>query len=82
MKTLRITALVVAIVGALNWGLVGFFQFDLVAAIFGGQTEILSRIVYALVGVAGITLLFTTPEFSGRPPAARRREYERTTRVP
>jgi uncharacterized protein len=47
-------ALGLATVGALNWGLVGFFQFDLVAAIFGGPATILSRIVYGLVGLAGL----------------------------
>ncbi|MBE5816258.1 MAG: DUF378 domain-containing protein [Clostridiales bacterium] len=55
------TALTLVIIGALNWLLVGVFQFDLVAAIFGGQTATLSRIVYALVGIAGtwcIGLLF------------------------
>ncbi len=60
MKGLHITALVLAIIGALNWGLIGFFEFDLVAAIFGGQMEPLSRIVYAVVGIAGLVLLFTT----------------------
>lgn len=42
------------IVGALNWLLVGLFKFDLVASIFGGNTSILSRIIYSLVGIAGI----------------------------
>lgn len=54
-------ALVLVIVGALNWLLVGLFQYDLVAAIFGGQDALLSRVVYTLVGVAGvwcISLLF------------------------
>ncbi len=54
-------ALLLVIIGALNWGLIGLFQFDLVAAIFGGQGAWLSRIVYSLVGLAGIwsiTLLF------------------------
>ncbi len=54
-------ALVLVIIGALNWGLIGFFGFDLVATIFGGQGALISRIVYALVGLAGIwciTLLF------------------------
>lgn len=49
-----ITALTLVIVGALNWLLVGAFQFDLVAAIFGGQDAIISRIVYILVGIAGL----------------------------
>ncbi|MDO4741115.1 MAG: DUF378 domain-containing protein [Eubacteriales bacterium] len=54
-------SLVLVIVGALNWLLVGLFQYDLVAGIFGGQSALISRIVYALVGVAGlwcISLLF------------------------
>lgn len=55
-------ALVLVIIGALNWLLVGLFKFDLVASIFGGPTAILSRVVYTLVGLAGIytiSLLFT-----------------------
>lgn len=55
------TALILSIIGAINWGLVSLFQFDLVAWIFGGQTAFLSRVVYGLVGLAGlwcITLLF------------------------
>ena len=54
-------ALILAIVGAVNWGLVGFARFALVAWILGGQTASVSRIVYAVVGLAGlwcITLLF------------------------
>ena len=54
-------ALLLVIIGAINWGLVGVFQFDLVASIFGGQGALLSRIVYTLVGAAGlwsISLLF------------------------
>ena len=47
-------ALILVIIGALNWLLVGLFQLDLVAAIFGGQSAALARIVYALVGVAGL----------------------------
>ena len=47
-------ALVLVIVGALNWGLIALFNFDLVANLFGGQTSFLSRIVYGLVGLAGI----------------------------
>jgi uncharacterized membrane protein YuzA (DUF378 family) len=52
-------ALILAVVGALNWGLVGLAQFDLVATLFGGSSAVLSRIVYGLVGVAGIVLLLT-----------------------
>ena len=54
-------ALILTIVGAVNWGLIGLATFDLVAWLFGGQTAVLSRVIYALVGLAGlwcITLLF------------------------
>lgn len=54
-------ALILSIIGGLNWGLVGIFQFDLVAFIGGGQTGIISRIIYILVGLAAIwciSLLF------------------------
>ncbi|MDD2402371.1 MAG: DUF378 domain-containing protein [Clostridia bacterium] len=47
-------ALALVIIGALNWGLIGLFRFDLVAALFGGQGALFSRIVYSLVGLAGI----------------------------
>lgn len=50
-------ALLLVIVGALNWLLVGVMQFDLVASIFGGSSSLLSRIVYTLVGISGIILL-------------------------
>ena len=54
MKAIDITAAVLLVVGGLNWGLVGLLEFDLVAALFGGPTAILSKIVYALVGVAAV----------------------------
>ena len=47
-------ALILSIIGSLNWGLVGLFKFDLVAWIFGGQSSLLSRIIYGLVGLAGL----------------------------
>ncbi len=47
-------ALILIIVGAVNWGLIALFQLDLVATLFGGSTSVLSRIVYGLVGLAGI----------------------------
>ncbi|MCS6860961.1 MAG: DUF378 domain-containing protein [Abditibacteriales bacterium] len=53
MKTLDILAAVLLVVGGLNWGLVGFFGFDLVAALFGEATP-MSRIVYGLVGLSAI----------------------------
>lgn len=46
--------LILVIIGAINWGLIGFFSFDLVAAIFGGQLAVGSRIIYAIVGLAGL----------------------------
>ncbi len=55
------TALVLVIIGALNWGSIGLFGVDLVATLFGGQASILSRIIYTLVALGGlwsITLLF------------------------
>ncbi len=54
-------ALILSIVGSLNWGLVGIFQFDLVAWLFGGTGSVVSRILYTVIGLAGlwcITLLF------------------------
>lgn len=60
MKGLHWTALVLVIIGAINWGLVGLFQFDLVAALFGGQAAPLSRIVYSLVGLAGLIVAATS----------------------
>lgn len=53
MKALDIIALVLVIVGAVNWGLIGIFNFDLVATLFGAMS-LISRIVYILVGIAGL----------------------------
>ena len=53
MRSINILTLVLVIVGGLNWGLVGLFDFDLVAAIFGGGSA-LSRIVYVLVGLSAV----------------------------
>ena len=58
---LDMIALILAIVGGLNWGLIGLFQFDLVAWIFGGQDALVGRIIYTVIGLAGlwcISLLF------------------------
>lgn len=58
-------ALTLAIIGALNWGSVGLFGFDCVAFLFGGQIGMLSRVIYTLVGLAGIwciTMLFREKE--------------------
>jgi uncharacterized protein len=54
MRALNVTTLVLIIIGGLNWLLVGLFQFDLVAAIFGGQQAVVSRIIYVLVGLAAL----------------------------
>lgn len=54
MRSLDFIALLLIIIGAINWGLIGFFQFDLVATLFGGMDSLLSRIIYGLVGLAGL----------------------------
>jgi uncharacterized membrane protein YuzA (DUF378 family) len=59
-RTLQLVALILVVVGAVNWGLVGIAQFDLVAALFGGSATLLARVVYALVGLAGLALLATS----------------------
>ncbi len=61
MKIVDRIALILNIIGGINWGLIGLFKFDLVAWIFGGQDAVLSRIIYTLVGLAAIwciSLLF------------------------
>ena len=58
MKAVSLIALLLVVVGAVNWGLVGVAQFDLVAALFGGSASVVSRVVYSLVGLAGVALLF------------------------
>ncbi|WML54590.1 DUF378 domain-containing protein [Neobacillus sp. PS3-12] len=73
MSTIQRIALVLTIIGAINWGLIGFFQFDLVASIFGGQNAAISRIIYGLVGIAGLInlgLLFKPNEQMEREPEA------------
>ena len=65
MKTVNNVALILAIIGGINWGLIGLFKFDLVAWIFGGQDAVFSRIIYSLVGLAAIwciSLLFRNNE--------------------
>jgi uncharacterized protein len=65
MKQLNALAAILTIVGGLNWGLVGLFKFDLVAAIFGGmqfgEVNVASRIVYTLVGLAAAYLATQVP---------------------
>lgn len=60
-NTIRFVVLILVIIGALNWGLIGFFGYDLVGSLFGGQLALLSRIIFGIVGLAGIyaiTFLF------------------------
>ena len=67
MKQLDVFATVLVVVGALNWGLVGLAQFDLVAALFGlqfGETSPMTSLVYALVGLAGV---YQAAAFKGMP---------------
>lgn len=61
MKALDYTALIIVIIGAINWGLIGFLGFDLVAFLFGSMS-LLSRIVYGIVGICGLYAL----SFCGR----------------
>ena len=68
MEVVQIIAIVLAAVGALNWGLVGLFNFDLVAFVAGGskfgEVNLLSRIVYILVAIAGIVALTAIAELA------------------
>jgi uncharacterized membrane protein YuzA (DUF378 family) len=81
-RTIDVIAYALIIIGALNWGLVGFFAFNLVAAIFGDMT-IVSRIIYALVGVAAVYHLLALPTMlrrwatPARAAPAREREHVR-----
>ncbi len=54
MKTLQRIALVLTIVGALNWGLIGFFEFNLVTSLFGDANSVISRIIYSIIAIAGV----------------------------
>ncbi len=56
MKTISCIALTIAIIGAVNWGLIGLFNFNLVAFLFGDMT-LLARIIYSLVGLSGLYLI-------------------------
>jgi uncharacterized protein len=58
-------AMTIAIIGAINWGLIGFFNWNLVDAIFGGgareTTSVISRVIYAIVGLCGVVAAFMLP---------------------
>jgi uncharacterized membrane protein YuzA (DUF378 family) len=65
MNGLQRIALVLTIIGAINWGLIGFFQYDLIGVIFNGPSSTFSRIIFGIVGIAGlinIGLLFKPSE--------------------
>ena len=68
MKTLDYIILVLIIIGAVNWGLIGFFQFDLVRVIFGNMS-MFSRIIYAVVGLSGL--------YAGSAPQYKRQNKEK-----
>ena len=74
MKAFNLITLLLIIIGGINWLLVGAFQFDLVAAIFGGQEGVLARIVYVLVGLSALYQLvpFSRALSSGEIAAERR----------
>jgi len=57
-------AIILVIIGGLNWGLVGIFDFNLVSAIFGDMSS-LSRVIYALVGLSALVLIYTTSKMRG-----------------
>lgn len=62
-------SLILIIIGAINWGSIGLFGFDIVGALFGGQASLISRIIFTVVGIAGlwgITLLFKDKVPSGK----------------
>jgi len=63
MNSLKLITQILVIVGALNWGLVGIFSFDLVAAIFGEMSSV-SRLVYSLVGISAVYQLLTIKSFA------------------
>jgi len=66
MKALDIIAAVLLVVGGLNWGLWGAFEFDLVATIFGGNTTVLAKVVYCLVGLAALYQAASVPMIQRR----------------
>ncbi|RJP24771.1 MAG: DUF378 domain-containing protein [Candidatus Abyssobacteria bacterium SURF_5] len=59
MKGVDFVSWLLLVIGGINWGLIGFFEFNLVAAIFGGEMLLISRIVYALVGLSALYEIFT-----------------------
>ena len=70
MEIMNKIFLSILIIGGINWGLIGFFGFDLVAWLFGGQGALLSRIIYAAVGISG---LYTFTFYAAKPMQDTRR---------
>lgn len=66
------TALTLLVIGGLNWGLVGLFRFDLVASLFGGQGQVVARIIYTLVGLSALYVAVDAFQFAKRPSRAPR----------
>lgn len=60
MKKLNLIALILVIIGAINWGLIGFFDVDLIATFLGGSEGLIPRVIYSLVGLSGLLLLYNT----------------------
>ncbi|HSX25428.1 MAG TPA: DUF378 domain-containing protein [Chlamydiales bacterium] len=54
MKVIRFLVLLLMVIGSLNWGLVGFFQYDFISSMFGGMSMMGARVIFALVGLAGL----------------------------
>ncbi len=59
--------LALVIIGAINWGCIGFFGLDVVGVLFGGQGAVMSRIIFAVVGLAGLWACSFFPKLSGKP---------------
>jgi uncharacterized protein len=76
LRTVDIISMVLVLIGAINWGLMGLFSFDVVAAIFGQMTTV-SRIIYTLVGVAGVYTIVALPSMPRRWSLAARTEVAR-----
>ena len=69
MKTLNLITLLLVVIGGINWGLVGVAQFDLVAALAGGQDALLARVVYTLVGLSALWQAAALVRGTGADPA-------------
>lgn len=71
-------AIALLVIGGINWGLVGLFQFDLVAELFGGQSSLISRIIYSLVGLSALYVAIDAFTFEKRTSTDRDRTYAPT----